>query len=336
MRDQNLIREKKVTINKIKIAQDFPDICFLGSSKYSARILNELMQNNIAFKVVITNPPKRRARGKKAEINDVEKIARNYLVDVFYEPDKLLDYRLSFGLVVAYGKIIKDEILQKVPMLNVHFSLLPAYRGAAPVERAILNGERQTGVTLMQITNELDAGPIYRSEAIEIKDDDTKETLYAKLCSLATQLLLEEFEKGFQRGGPIGIGIPREQQGEVSYAQKIKKEDLHVDFNNTAQYILRQIRLGGAFFYVGDKLVKLDSAELVQKNIFSQGNNLSNLEVSEMALVNKEVYVRCNNDTYLKIVKVTPEGSKSQSAVDFLNGLRVKRLKIKHSLSHAV
>jgi methionyl-tRNA formyltransferase len=303
-----------------------PKIAYLGSSFYSGKILEELFSAGLYFKAVVTAEPKRRARNTKAQPTEVEKVARKFNTEVFYQPEDLLALNLDFGLVVAYGKILKADLLEKLPMLNVHFSLLPKLRGAAPVERAILNGETITGVCLMQITSELDAGPVYCCEQVEIKKDDTKETLYTKLSDLAVKIILKEFKKGFNRGGPIGLGFPMEQKGDPTYAKKITKEDLFINFNNSAETIMRQVRLGGAFFYLNGRLVKLNKATVVTQE------SLDDLPCGKAVLISNDVFVKCGFGSVLKLIEVTPEGSKPQDIKQFLAGLRTKSFYIDNEI----
>ncbi len=140
---------------------------------------------------------------------------------------------------MAYGRIISAEVLDRLDMVNVHFSLLPRWRGAAPVERAILAGDTVTGVCLMAIDEGLDTGPVYRCEKVAIGDDETAAALVGRLAVTGAALLVSALDEG--------LGSPAPQRGEATYAAKITSEDLHLDWSQSAAELVRVVRVGRAW-----------------------------------------------------------------------------------------
>ena len=145
----------------------------------------------------------------------------------------------ELGVVVAFGRIIKPEILAALPMLNVHYSLLPRWRGAAPVERAILAGDRVTGVCLMAVDEGLDTGDVYRCQEVDVGAAETAGELTDRLAQLGADLLVQSLG--------AGLGPPRPQEGEPTYADKITAADLHLDWAHPAVLLHRVVRLGRAW-----------------------------------------------------------------------------------------
>ena len=158
--------------------------------------------------------------------------------------------------MVAYGRIIPARLLEQIPMVNLHFSLLPRWRGAAPVERAILAGDHETGVCLMKVEEGLDTGPVYAVRTVPLDDDITLAALRAELVAVASALVVDALA-----GGVAGLPDPVPQEGEVTMADKISKEDLHLDWTRPAVELKRVVRLGRAWTtFRGKRLTVLDVA----------------------------------------------------------------------------
>ena len=158
---------------------------------------------------------------------------------VSHRVQDVVDAAADLGVVVAYGRIISAEVLDRLDMVNVHFSLLPRWRGAAPVERAILAGDTVTGVCLMAIDEGLDTGPVYRCEKVAIGDDETAAALVGRLAVTGAALLVSALDEG--------LGSPAPQRGEATYAAKITPEDLHLDWSQSAAELVRVVRVGRAW-----------------------------------------------------------------------------------------
>jgi methionyl-tRNA formyltransferase len=163
--------------------------------------------------------------------------------------DDVLDAGVPLGVVVAFGRLIKPHVLEAVPMVNLHFSRLPRWRGAAPVERAILAGDERTGVDLMAVEEGLDTGGTYRRTEVPIGPDDTLEELRTRLVEEGTRLLVAALREG--------IGEPAPQSGEPTYADKLTTEDRHLDWTAPAVDVHRRVRLGDAWTTHGGKRLKV-------------------------------------------------------------------------------
>jgi methionyl-tRNA formyltransferase len=153
--------------------------------------------------------------------------------------DDVLDTGADLGVVAAFGRLIKLHVLERLPMINLHFSLLPRWRGAAPLERAILAGDERTGVDLMVIEEGLDTGGVYARSEVAIGPDETADELRARLAALGTELLLTNLRDGLPE--------PKPQQGEPTYAHKIDPAELQIDWGRPAVEIHRLVRIGGAW-----------------------------------------------------------------------------------------
>jgi methionyl-tRNA formyltransferase len=177
-------------------------------------------------------------------------------IAVTHDMDDLTTAGVELAVVVAYGRIIPVRLLEQIPMVNLHFSLLPRWRGAAPVERAILAGDRQTGVCLMKVEEGLDTGPVYAVSTVALDDDITLDGLRHELVTVASALVVEALADGVE-----GLPDPVPQEGEVTVAAKISKEDLHLDWTNPAVDIRRVVRLGQAWTtFRGKRVTVLDTA----------------------------------------------------------------------------
>ncbi len=163
-------------------------------------------------------------------------------IEVCERPEDVLRFPCELGIVVAYGQLIRGEVLGRLRLINVHFSLLPRWRGAAPVERAILAGDETTGVCLMGLEAGLDTGPVYARESTGIDPEEDLGHLRSRLGALGDKLLLAELSRG-----PQAFDHPVPQEGEVTYAHKITAEDRHLDFGEPAIIAQRRVRVGRAW-----------------------------------------------------------------------------------------
>ena len=189
--------------------------------------------------MVLTRPDARRSRRGEPEPSPVKQAAQALDIAVTHDITDLSDVDADLGVVVAYGRIIPASLLDELPMVNLHFSLLPRWRGAAPVERALLAGDEVTGVCVMDVVDELDAGDVYASQEVPITADATLSSLRDELVQVGTGLLLDGLRNGF--------GPPEPQVGEVTYAHKITSDDLALDFTRPVDRVLRVVAVGGAW-----------------------------------------------------------------------------------------
>jgi len=214
-------------------------LAYLGSPAAAVPTLVALARAGFDIPIVVTRPDRRRGRGSTTMPSPVKAAAVELGLTVTDDIDALLDVPVDLGVVVAYGKLIRPHLLARVPFVNLHFSLLPRWRGAAPVERAVLAGDDRTGVCVMAVEEGLDTGGIYRSAEIPIDPDDTVEALRSRLVDLGTGLLLDCLHNGF---GPC-----RPQTGEPVYAAKIDPAELALDWTRPAASVVRTVRLGRAW-----------------------------------------------------------------------------------------
>lgn len=220
-------------------------LVFLGSPEAAVPSLHALLDAGHDVARVITQPDRRRGRGGALIPTPVKALALERGIPTSELVDDVLADEAELGVVVAFGKLIKPHVLDALPMVNVHFSLLPRWRGAAPVERAILAGDSETGVCLMRVDVGLDTGDVFRRAAVPIDDAVTAADLTAELARVGAELLVAGLRDG------LGDGEP--QTGGATYAAKITPEDLVLDLTQPAEQLVRVTRLGRAWTTVNGK-----------------------------------------------------------------------------------
>jgi methionyl-tRNA formyltransferase len=198
-------------------------------------------------------------------------------------------------------------------MINVHFSLLPRWRGAAPVERAILAGDAKTGVSIMRIVEGLDQGEVYSRSEVSISATDTLESLRKRLVDASLPLLISAVKNG------VGHGV--DQTGEVSYAKKISADELRIDWSTSAVQIDRLIRVGGAYTNIAGKRIKIVSAK-ISPNISS--NISANQTPGAVSVISKHECEVATSDGVISLTEVQPEGKSVMTVEVWLNGARIE------------
>jgi methionyl-tRNA formyltransferase len=214
-------------------------LVYLGTPQSAVAPLEALHKAGFDIALVVTRPDARRGRGVTMTPSPVKEAAERLGLPVSHSVDDVLEAGADLGVVVAYGRLIRRPVLERLAFVNVHFSLLPRWRGAAPVERAILAGDTETGVCLMALEEGLDTGPVYASEAVAIGVDTTADELRAQLVEVGTAMLIRELT--------AGLGEPMPQVGEPTYAAKVEAEELHIDWGRPAVELERLVRVGGAW-----------------------------------------------------------------------------------------
>jgi methionyl-tRNA formyltransferase len=295
---------------------------FFGTPDFAVPVLEELAaMPDIELSGVFTQPDKPVGRKQTLTPPPVKVCAEKNHLPVF-QPDKVKTKEFEEQLqklspdvciVVAYGKIIAKNVLP-IPThgwLNVHGSLLPKYRGASPIQAAILNGETKTGVTLMQIDAGLDTGPILATKKITIEPTDTFQTLHDKLSQLGAEIVKESLPTYL-----AGTIKPQAQNNnQASETKIISKEDGKIDWNRSATEIERQIRAytpwPGAFCFWNGKRLKIISATLA--------NGPSELQPGQTKITGSTLIVGCTNGN-LALQTIQLEGKKPQSSGEFLKG----------------
>ena len=249
-------------------------LAFFGSPEFAVPALRALVGVGHEIMCVYTQPPQVSGRGQKVQKTAIHAIVSELGLPVF-TPSSLKDVavqeefkalNLDAAIVVAYGLILKKPILDapKFGCFNIHASLLPRWRGAAPIQRAIMAGDKETGVSIMRMNEGLDTGPLLLTETVPIHSFTTSEKLHDQLALLGSGMIVEALEGVFS--GRLKE-IPQPEVG-ITYAQKLTREEGHIDWNNRAEEIERKIRAfapwPGAWFNLGDIRLKVLEVELVE------------------------------------------------------------------------
>jgi methionyl-tRNA formyltransferase len=287
-------------------------LAFLGTPQVAAETLRSLVAAGHEVRVVATRPDARRGRGNTVGPSPVKAAATELGLPVVHKAAEVLGHGVELGVVVAYGRIVRPEVLAEVPMVNVHFSLLPRWRGAAPVERAILAGDDRTGVCLMQLEEGLDTGPVFTRAEVEIGPSETAGELRRRLGELGDQLLLEGLSKGFP--GPIP------QLGEATYAAKVEPGELRIDFTRSALLCHRIVRAGRSWTtFRGKRLIVRSARVLPGTAVVSPQHPGEPLAPGEVVGVTVGT-----SDGLLELVGVQPEGKPAMGAAEWARGARSK------------
>jgi methionyl-tRNA formyltransferase len=237
-------------------------LVYLGTPEMAVPPLRALHDAGHEIQLVVTRVDKKRGRGGALSPSPVKAAAVELGLSVSHDPDDVLQSvadGAELGVVVAYGRMIKPHILDVIPMVNAHFSLLPRWRGAAPVERALLAGDGLTGVDIMRLEEGLDTGGIYAETVVPIGSTTTAAELRSELVGVACDLLVETLSK------PIDAWIDSAatQVGDTVYAAKFSKDEFEIDWERPPEQIDRLIRVGGAWTTFRGKRLKIVAAALV-------------------------------------------------------------------------
>lgn len=281
-------------------------LAFLGTPEAAVPSLRALVNAGHHVELVITRPDRKRGRGGQLSPSPVKACALELGLTVQHRLSDLDDLDVERGVVVAFGRLIPGEMLARIPMLNVHFSLLPRWRGAAPVERAILAGDAETGVSIMTLDVDLDTGPVHLERRVTI-DDKSLSTLLIELAGVGAEALTEVL------ASPELLANPSVQEGEATFAAKLTKEDLHLTPATSAEQLLRIVRLGRAFTIVGGRRLLVESAMRTDADEVPRGS---------IAVRNAQV-VLGTSDGVIALERVRPESGKSMSAMAWWVGSRL-------------
>ena len=276
--------------------------------------MEALAKETFEISLVITNPDRPKGRGRRLHPSPVKEAARllslpvaHDLADLEAMLERSDTSKPDIAVVVAYGQIIPEHLLTKLPFINLHFSLLPKWRGAAPLERAILAGDTRTGICLMALEPTLDTGPIYRQTEREIAPDETLEELRQRLAIDAADLLITALKEG--------LGEPTPQQGDPTWAKKITTEDRHLKWSFTADQLNRVVRIGGAWTTFRNKRFLIWKAKPNSQNLLS-------LNPGELAWEadSGKLLAGAGDGTALELSEVQPEGKSRMPAKAWVNG----------------
>ena len=230
-------------------------LAYLGTPEVAIAPLEALLAAGFEIPVVISRPDTRRGRGSTQTASPVKQAAQEHGLDVADSLDALDRHELDLAVVVAFGQLIPASRLARLPFVNLHFSLLPRWRGAAPVERAILAGDQVTGVCLMALEAELDTGPLYSCRELPIGEHENAHDLRGRLADVGADLLVAALRQG--------LAEPVPQSGEPTYAAKITSADRQMDWQQGAELLERQVRVGGAFTFWKGRRLKVHDAHVV-------------------------------------------------------------------------
>ncbi len=238
-------------------------LVYLGTPEMAVPPLRALVEAGHEIVLVVTRVDKRRGRGSEVSPSPVKAAALELGLPVSHSVDDVLAAAsqggAELGVVVAFGQIIKPHVLDVIPMVNLHFSLLPRWRGAAPVERALLAGDDVTGVCVMAVEEGLDTGGVYTRREVPIGAETTAAELRRELVEVGTTLLVDTLAQQLEGW----IDQPEPQVGEVTHAAKFTASDFEIDWSKPADDIHRLVRVGGAWTTFRDKRLKIVAARLV-------------------------------------------------------------------------
>ena len=301
----------------------FKKIVFMGTSNFSVPILKSLYQNGYPIVTIYTQPPQKSMRGQKVNKSPIQKMAENLCIKC-RTPDSLKENNEEYNflkllnpdlvIVVAYGQLIPKNYLSlsKHGFINIHASLLPKWRGAAPIQRSIMNLDKETGVSIMKIAEKLDAGPVMMQEKINITSEMNAEDLSNKLSNLSSKLILECIDE--IKGGKAKF-IDQDEQ-KATYAKKINKEEGKINWDNSAENILAQINSllpnpGAWFSFMGERYKILKAS-------------ISEAEGEKGKVIDNNLTIACKSKS-IKVNEIQRQGKNKQSTSEFLLGSKIKK-----------
>ena len=295
-------------------------VIFMGTPEISAEVFEAMILDGYKFVGLIAQPDRPVGRKGRLEKVPTKVVAEKYNIPVFQpvkirkEYDFVKELRPDIIITLAYGQIVPQGLLD-IPQygcLNLHGSLLPKYRGAAPIQYALINGDKVTGMTLMEMVAAMDAGRMYAKKAVEISDEDNSTSLFKKMAVAAKELILEALPK-YIDGQLKGV---EQDETQVSSCPTIKPEQERLDLNLTSKEILGWIRglsdHPGAYFFLEEKKLKVFKAQII--------NDLVSAEVGTIVQADKRGLVVQLKDGQLSLLELQKEGKNRMDYKSFLNG----------------
>ncbi len=296
-------------------------IFFMGTPEFSVPILKSLSDSEHEVAQVYTQPPKKKNRGQKLSFTPIYEFAKKNRINIRY-PEKLdTNEEINFikkkrpdvVIVVAYGKILPSELLnlKDILFINIHASLLPKWRGAAPIQRSIMNLDKETGISIMKIVPKLDAGPVMMKKNVQISEKTNFSSLSNELSKLGANMILKSLQL-IEQNEEVFI---EQNEHEATYANKIKKEESKINWNDEAKKIIAKINAlnpnPGCWFKYDKTRIKIIKA----------------VEVKEKGkpgyIISDQFVVGCSENA-IQILELQKEGKKSISVSDFLKGNKIK------------
>ena len=299
-------------------------IIFMGTPFFAVPILKSLYQNGYSVSVVYTQPPQKSKRGQKINKSPIQGISETLKIE-YRTPSSLKNNKEEYNylkeldadiaIVVAYGQIIPKEYLGLVKkgFINIHASLLPKWRGAAPIQRSIMNLEKETGVSIMKIGEKLDTGPVCNSYKLDIEINDNSETIGEKLSALAAEKILDNIDEILEDKQKF----KDQNHNEATYAPKIEKTEGQINWSEAAESIIGKINglypSPGAFFIYNGERHKILKAHL----------SLGSGEVGEV--LDDHLEISCGNKKSIKVLEIQRQGKRPQNIGEFMLGSQIKK-----------
>ena len=296
----------------------------MGTPMFAVPILKSLYQNGYEISVVYTQPPQKSHRGQKINKSPIQGISEtlnlyfrspNTLKDNKDEYDFIENLNADLAIVVAYGQIIPKEYLglTKKGFINIHGSLLPKWRGAAPIQRSIMNLDEETGISIMRIVEQLDSGPVANVYKIKINKNNNAQEISDQLSILAAEKILDNVDEIIEDKAKF----IEQDHSKATYAKKIEKLEGQIFWNDDANKIIGKINglypFPGAFFNFNGERYKILKAEI--------GNGKG--KVGEV--ISDKLEIACNNNQSIKILEIQRQGKKLQKIGEFMLGSQIKR-----------
>ena len=296
-------------------------IIFMGTPEFAVPILKSLHDSNHNILEVYTQPPKKRDRGQKLNLTSIHTFSKKNNIKVRYpekidtkeEYERLKKLKPDVVVVVAYGKIIPQQFLdiRNVRFLNIHASLLPKWRGAAPIQRAIMNLDSETGISIMQIVSKLDSGPIMMKSKIKISKYTKYKELSEQLSNLGSSMIIDSLNLIESEAGKF----IEQNEKDATYAKKIDKKETKINWKDEAKIIIGKINAfspspGCWFKYQGVRVKIIDAKEVDASGTPGQ-------------IINKNFTIACSKNA-IQILELQKEGKKIMSVKDFLKGNKIE------------
>ena len=294
-------------------------IAFLGTPEFAVPILRSIIKGGYKISCVFSQPPRKSHRGQKINKSPVHIFSEDFGIQI-KTPNKIEDelefiksLNLDIAIVVAYGQILPEEILRlsKKGFINIHASLLPKWRGAAPIQRSLINMDKNTGVSIMKINKKLDEGPVCNKYQINILENENAKSLSERLSKLASEKIIENIKEILDEK----IKFNEQDHNQATYAKKIEKSEGKINWNDPAEKILAKINglysNPGAWFKFQDQRYKILKAKLSKKSG----------KIGE--IIDKNLTICCGLNS-IEIIEIQREGKKSQLIEDFLLGSKLK------------
>ena len=297
-------------------------IVFMGTPEFSVPALEALIKNKFEILSIYTQPPKKSKRGQKINVSSVQKFSEKNNLPVRNpenlnndeEYDFIKSLSADIAVVVAYGKLIPKNFLSltKFGFINIHASLLPKWRGASPIQRAIMNGDQKTGISIMKIEEKLDSGPLLAAKELELNQDSTYEEIGRKLALIGADLLIESL-KSIANGN---AKFSEQLHSEATYAKKIDKNETKINWSLDASKVIARIHgispNPGAWFEHKNERFKVLRA------------NKSSASGNPGIVLDENLIIACKSDS-IQILEIQRQGKNKQTAKDFLLGKKISK-----------